>query len=424
MTNKTLRERVKRWLRKLRADEAGNVLVVVALALVPIVGLVGAGVDYSRASAAKTAMQAAVDATALMLSKDAQSLPPEQLGERATDYFNATFNHPEVTNVSITQNYTASAGNFRLEVNGTGKVATTFSRVLGQQNFDLAVSSEVVWGIKKLQLALALDNTGSMASSSKMTELKKAAHSLLDTMKKAATSPGDVKVAIIPFDVSVNLGTSYKDQAWFDVSCSALGSPPGCTNSNWGTYWEGCVRDRAQPYDTQDTSPTLNAQALFPIYDCGSLTQMIPLSEDWTALNAKIDAMASNGNTNVTIGLAWAWHALSTDVPLTEGSAPAPDLDKVIILLTDGENTEAWNNTNDTKITSRSTIDARTALVCTNIKAANIRIYTVRVIDGNASLLRNCATNPTMYYNVQNASQLNTVFGAIAQNLANRRIAK
>jgi hypothetical protein len=70
------------------------------------------------------------------------------------------------------------------------------------------------------------------------------------------------------------------------------------------------------------------------------------------------------------------------------------------------------------------TIDARTALVCSNIKAANIRIYTVRVIDGNATLLRNCATNPTMYYNVQNASQLNSVFGAIAQNLANRRIAK
>jgi hypothetical protein len=70
------------------------------------------------------------------------------------------------------------------------------------------------------------------------------------------------------------------------------------------------------------------------------------------------------------------------------------------------------------------TIDARPALVCSNIKAANIRIYTVRVIDGNATLLRNCATNPTMYYNVQSASQLNSVFGAIAQNLANRRIAK
>jgi hypothetical protein len=46
------------------------------------------------------------------------------------------------------------------------------------------------------------------------------------------------------------------------------------------------------------------------------------------------------------------------------------------------------------------------------------------VIDGNATLLRNCATNPTMYYDVQNATQLNTVFSAIAQNLANLRIEK
>jgi Flp pilus assembly protein TadG len=424
MTDKTLSKSLKGWLNKFRAAEAGNVIVIFSLALIPIVGLVGAGVDYSRASAAKAAMQAAADATALMLSKEAQSLPSDQLGPQATAYFNAEFNHPEVVNLSVNQAYTAAAGNFRIQVTATGQVPMTFARVLGQQNFDISVNSEVAWGIKKLQLALALDNTGSMSSSSKMTELKKAAHSLLDTLKKAATSPGDVKVAIIPFDTSVNIGTSYKDQPWFDISCSALGSPPGCDNSTWASYWEGCVRDRTQPYDTQDTPPTMNAQALYPVYDCGSLTQIMPLSEDWTALNAKVDAMAPNGYTNVTIGLAWAWHALSPSAPLTEGSAPAPDLDKVIILLTDGENTEAWNNTNDTKITKSSTIDARTAQVCSNIKADNIRIYTVRVIDGNATLLKNCATNPTMYFNVQNASQLNSVFSAIAQNLANRRIAK
>ena len=45
-------------------------------------------------------------------------------------------------------------------------------------------------------------------------------------------------------------------------------------------------------------------------------------------------------------------------------------------------------------------------------------VHTVRVIDGNASLLQGCATNPTMYFDVQNASQLNSVFSAIAQNLA------
>lgn len=62
--------------------------------------------------------------------------------------------------------------------------------------------------------------------------------------------------------------------------------------------------------------------------------------------------------------------------------------------------------------------------MCANIKAANIKIYAVRVIDGNAELLRNCATSPSMYFDVQQASQLNDVFTAIAQNLANLRIAK
>ena len=48
----------------------------------------------------------------------------------------------------------------------------------------------------------------------------------------------------------------------------------------------------------------------------------------------------------------------------------------------------------------------------------------MRVIDGNASLLRNCATAPSMYYDVQQADQLAAVFTAIDQNLANLRIVK
>ena len=57
-------------------------------------------------------------------------------------------------------------------------------------------------------------------------------------------------------------------------------------------------------------------------------------------------------------------------------------------------------------------------------KAANIKVYTVRVIEGDVTLLKNCATKPTMYYDVQQASELNIVFNSIAQGLANLRIAK
>jgi hypothetical protein len=98
--------------------------------------------------------------------------------------------------------------------------------------------------------------------------------------------------------------------------------------------------------------------------------------------------------------------------------SPAPDLDKVIVLLTDGDNTQnRFSN-------STSAIDSRTEKVCTNAKAANIKVYTVRVIDGNATLLRGCATKPDMFYDVDEATQLNSVFASIAQNLANLRIAK
>jgi hypothetical protein len=71
-----------------------------------------------------------------------------------------------------------------------------------------------------------------------------------------------------------------------------------------------------------------------------------------------------------------------------------------------------------------SSIDARTQKAFDNAKADKIQVYTVRVIQGNASLLQGCASNPNMYYEVSQASQLNSVFDSIAQKLANLRISK
>ena len=46
---------------------------------------------------------------------------------------------------------------------------------------------------------------------------------------------------------------------------------------------------------------------------------MMALSTDWTALNAKIDAMTPTGNTNVPEGTAWGWRVVSSNEPFTEG---------------------------------------------------------------------------------------------------------
>jgi Flp pilus assembly protein TadG len=409
---RALVRRLRQTLRAFRSARGGNVAIIFAFTLVPMIGLIGMAVDYSRANSARSALQTALDSTALMLSKEAPNLTQAQLTEKAGQYFQALLNRPEVTNVQITPTFTSpQAGNFKLEVAASATVDVTFTKVIGSSTMHIGSTAQVMWGIKRLELALALDNTGSMASSNKMTELKTAVHSLLTTLEKAAKKPDDIKVSIVPFDTTVRLNQGPSNAAdWvkFDNPIEKM-------------FWSGCVEDRDQPNDTKDTTADANTAAtMVPAQFCfgSNLVKMRELTSDWTALRSTVDAMSPQGATNVTIGLVWAWHTLTPNQPFAQGSAPQTDLDKVIILLTDGENTKnRWS-------TTPSTIDARTQLACANAKAANIKIYTVRVIDGNASLLQGCATTPAMYYDVQQASQLNSVFTAIAQNLANLRLAK
>ena len=416
-------------------DRSAGVAPMLALGILPLIGAVGAAVDYSRANLVRTAMQGALDSTALMLSKDAQTMSSEQLSTKATSYFTAQFTRPEASNVQVTpQLSTPAQGNFSLTVSGSATMSTMFWRLIGQPEVNISATGEVVWGMKKLNLALALDNTGSMSSNNKMTELKKAAKSLLATLKNAEKEPGDVKVSIIPFAVDVNVGTSNVNASWIDwadwdevngtcskddytTKSSCLAAKRKWTGDPHSS-WNGCVKDRDQNNDVLATATGNGESTNYRAHEASACpTAMMPLSSDWTALNAKIDAMSPTGNTNVTIGMQMAWQSLS---PVAPFNAPvtAPDLDKVIILLTDGQNTQnrwSW---------STSSIDARTQKVCDNAKAANIKVYTVRVIDGNATLLKNCATKPDMYFDVQQASQLNSVFASIAQNLANLRISK
>jgi Flp pilus assembly protein TadG len=203
-------------LRRFGAANRGNVMVTFALATIPMIGFVGAAVDYSRGNSAKAAMQSAVDSAALMLSRDAQNLTTAQLNTRANDIFKALLHRPEVSQILVTPTYSAQGSGFKLNLEAYGLMPTSFSKVFGQENTAITVNSQVVWGYKKLELALALDNTGSMDSNNKMTELKKAAKTLIQTMKAVAHNDGDIKISIIPFAQEVNVGTGNVDATWLN----------------------------------------------------------------------------------------------------------------------------------------------------------------------------------------------------------------
>ncbi|MEX0751377.1 MAG: pilus assembly protein [Xanthobacteraceae bacterium] len=447
MITKTLASRLRDQVRHFIAARNGNVAIIFALASLPVVGLIGASVDYSRANAVRADLQSALDATALMVSKNAANQSADELQKSAQAYFEALFKYPEVQSTKIAATYTADGGS-AVTVSGETTIKTEFTQIMGFSELNITSSSTVKWGTSKLRVSLVLDNTGSMDSNGKMDALKTASHNLLKQLETAAQKNGDVHVAIVPFAVGVNVGKENKDAAWLDWSYFDDKGGAGDSGRGKGgddddkddkdkdwdkddkdkgkkvdkSKWQGCVMDRDQDYDVLNTTPTdKNKSTLFPAtYDKDCPETLMTLSYDWKALGNKIDAMKPDGNTNQTIGLAWGWQALTQGVPL---SAPVPEKDvkDVIILFTDGMNTiNRWT-------TDKSKVDARTEKACANIKAAGVMLYTVQVKgngDPTSKVLQNCASDGTKFFALSSANQIVTAFNTIGTNLSQLRLAK
>ncbi|MDI7775043.1 pilus assembly protein TadG-related protein [Asticcacaulis sp. EMRT-3] len=184
--------------------------------------------------------------------------------------------------------------------------------------------------------------------------------------------------------------------------------------------WSGCVIDRTQPYDTQADAPvSSNSATLYPAAKCAtpSLLPIMDLTTDIAGASAYADKMQPAGNTNITIGVQWGMEVLSPTAPFTTGAAfTDPTINKYMILLTDGENTQnRWT-------TNASQIDARTALACKNAKALGITIFTVRLEDGNSDMLSQCASQTGYYYNLSSSNQINGALGGIMKSIKKIRL--
>src|SRR5262245_62999861 len=118
---------LSRLLSAFRSDRRANVAITFAFASLPILGMVAAAVDYSRANSVKAAMQTALDATALMLSKEAATDTEDVLKTNAKKYFKALFNRPEVNDndIDIEVTYSTTGGS-NVQIKATVPLAAQF----------------------------------------------------------------------------------------------------------------------------------------------------------------------------------------------------------------------------------------------------------------------------------------------------------
>jgi Flp pilus assembly protein TadG len=464
MSDTSMTGHINRAARRFGGANHGNVAVIFGIALVPLISFIGAAIDYSRVNKARSSMQAALDSTALMLSKDLSEglITSSQVNAKAQTYFAALYTNKEAESVSVTATYTASTSmGSTIELQGSGSVVTDFMKVAGFPNLNFNTNSTSAWGNVRMRVAMALDNTGSMASDGKMPAMQTAAKNLIDQLSGLAKTSGDIYVSIVPFAKDVNfgkdaLGNSNVNQDWIDWSLwdVANGSWGSCSSSSYTTKstceshskvwtpdhtkWTGCFTDRAQDYDTKNTTPVAsNSPTLFPAeeYVSGSekyckssnnpyLQPIMPLSYDWSSLKNLIGNMQPTGNTNQGIGMAWAWMTLGQGTPF---NAPAKDPNytykDAIILLSDGLNTQnRYSN-------SASQIDARQKILCDNAKAAGITIYTIHVNTGSppdptSAVLQYCASSPENFFLVTAASQTVAAFKSIGASLSKLRVAR
>jgi len=444
-------------------DRRGGVAPMFALAIIPVFGLVGAAVDYSRGNSIRAGMQSALDATALAMAKIAPGLTEAELKQKSNDYFKSMFNHPDAKNLDIKPNYTTTGGS-QLVISVSGSMDTSFMKLMGFSSLNIGSTSTVKWGNSRLRVALALDNTGSMSDDGKMAALKDATNKLLTQLKNAATNTADVYVSIIPFSKDVNVDPSNRSANWIDWTdwnakngtCKDYdgrnepSNESSCENAggNWKrakhSTWNGCVTDRGNSnapssgnYDTKVTTPSSSTPATqFSAEQYDACPQAaLPLTNTWSTMTTLVTNMTPDGNTNQGIGLAHAWMSLVGGGPYP--TPPAKDTNytyqDVIILLTDGLNTEnRWYR-------DQNSIDTRQQMTCDNVNAANITLYTVHVNTGGdpaSNLLKNCAgtapapnvlrkyPDPEKAFVVTSSSGIGTVFNQIGTNLSKLRIAK
>jgi putative Flp pilus-assembly TadE/G-like protein len=126
--------------RFLRNRDAG-VAPMLALAALPLFGFAGAAIDFSRASSVRSSMQAALDASALIMAKSAKNADANQLNADATQYFNANFRNPELQNLNTTAATSSTSSGYSATLSASGSIKSKFMGMLGFANLNIAVHS-------------------------------------------------------------------------------------------------------------------------------------------------------------------------------------------------------------------------------------------------------------------------------------------
>lgn len=399
----------------------GGVSIIFAALLIPLLLMIGSAIDYSRSLTAKTGLSNALDAAVLA---GVNKLMRENGTEsEVVDVVKATFQagiEGSVAPTATVKAFTISQDSTRGEVSvaATVSVPTSFMAIAGLKSIDVATHSTARVADKDIELAMMLDLTGSM-SGSKIADLKLAAKDLVDILLPDSGGKGvnEIRIGLVPYSQGVNAGP-YAPTATDGVSvkCATERTIDNAAND--------------KPYTT---TPIGDGST-----DCPN-AEILPITDVKTELKNRIDGFGTAGWTAGHTGIAWAWYLLSPKWAALwpDGSDPAKYNDekvqKIALLMTDGQFNTAYDYNagkgayDESKGNARTKSEGRAAKLCKNMKKKGIVIYSITFqLSGGSgkTMMQNCATDSTKYYDAADGAALRTAFRSIADDISELRISE
>ena len=261
-------------IRGFGAARGGNFAVLSAILLPVILVASGLAIDTTNLISAKEALQNALDHAVL-----AGSHPTDSTEERQAAFTRVldtdARNGNTLYNIAGTLNFDKGANYLKAEGVATADVKLVFLDKFHFSDVHLKLNAVTYQSTRSLEIAMVLDNTGSLGPSG-IAAVRGAAGNLVDILKTQAKTNGkSIKAALVPFVTAVNVKGEGYDPSWIDMKGKAKYNGAhfdGNHDHMWlfdklGVDWKGCVEARPDPLNFTDVAPDPgNPDTLFVPY--------------------------------------------------------------------------------------------------------------------------------------------------------------
>ncbi|HWW66076.1 MAG TPA: pilus assembly protein TadG-related protein [Sphingomonadaceae bacterium] len=205
---------LKALLSRLGRDRRGNVLLLVAFSIVPLVLATGVGIDYSRAARLQTRLNAAADAAALAaVTQPMMKRTEADARAAATNMFNAQVKNlpgliydPADLKVDIAAGTPGTTNDRTVTVSYSAQSVNSFAGILGMKTIAIGGSSQSnAIAAPNIDFYLLLDTSPSMLLPSTSAGLKKMRELTNCAFACHLSQPHDEGIYVSKQNVSTNL---------------------------------------------------------------------------------------------------------------------------------------------------------------------------------------------------------------------------